>query len=163
MCDPVGPPTGFLMSGILVALDRHPGFRPIEVGETWCRIMANFQDPTKIILVVLPRDVAKCKEFFQRMGMNVFTGSRYPDVFIGYQEAETTWLDKKVQGWAESLRMLLGVDRNHTHSVYAGMQKSLQQEWEFVQRVTPDIGGAFGPLEITLQDTFIPVLLQGVG
>ena len=29
-----------LMSGQLIALDRHPGFRPVGVGETWRSLMA---------------------------------------------------------------------------------------------------------------------------
>ena len=28
------------MSGRLIALDKHPGIRPVGVGETWRRLMA---------------------------------------------------------------------------------------------------------------------------
>ena len=37
----------------------------------------------------------------------------------------------------------------------AGLEKSLQQEWEFVQRVTPGINNAFGPVEKALRETFV--------
>ena len=50
----------------------------------------------------------------------------------------------------------------HPKSAYAGLQKSLQQEWEFVQRVTPNIGDDFGPVEQALQDAFIPYIYQGL-
>ena len=30
------------MSGRLIALDKQPGIRPVEVGETWHRLMAKF-------------------------------------------------------------------------------------------------------------------------
>ena len=40
-----------------------------------------------------------------------------------------------------------GVARKHPQSAYAGLQKSLQQEWAFVQHVNPGIGNAFGPVE----------------
>ena len=56
-----------------------------------------------------------------------------------------------------------GVARKHLQSAYAGLQKSLQQEWAFVQRVTPGIGDAFGPVEQALQETCIPSLFQGLG
>ena len=32
-----------------------------------------------------------------------------------------------------------------------------------MQPVTPDIGDAFGPVEMALRETFIPDLLKGVG
>ena len=43
------------------------------------------------------------------------------------------------------------------------MQKSLYQEWAFVQRVTPGIGDAFGPAEKALRETFMPALFEGLG
>ena len=58
---------------------------------------------------------------------------------------------------------LSGVARKHLHSDYAGLQKSLQQEWVFVQQVTPDIGDAFRPVNTALTDSIIPAFFQGVG
>ena len=56
-------------------------------------------------------------------------------------------MKEKVEEWADSVRTLSGVAHKHPQSVYAGLQKSLQQEWAFMQRVTPGIGKAFGPVE----------------
>ena len=53
--------------------------------------------------------------------------------------------------------------RKHSQSAYAGLQKSLQQEWAFVQRVTPGIGDAFGPVEEEISKAFLPELFKGVG
>ena len=39
------------------------------------------------------------EEFFQGMGMLVVTRNGYLNGFIDDQDAETTWLDEKVQGW----------------------------------------------------------------
>ena len=77
--------------------------------------------------------------------------------------AEDSWLAEKVQEWMESAKNLLGIAHNHPQSAYAGLYKSLQQEWAFVQRVTPGIGNAFGPAEQALQESFIPDLFQGLG
>ena len=41
------------------------------------------------------------------------------------------------------------------------LQKYLQQDWSFVQRVTPDIGMAFQVVEDSLRDIFLPDLFQG--
>ena len=43
------------------------------------------------------------------------------------------------------------------------LQKSLQQEWAFVQQVTPGIGDAFGPVEEEIATVFLPALFKGVG
>ena len=59
------------------------------------------------------------------------------------------------------MKTLSGVARKHPQSAYAGYQNSLQQEWEFMQRATPDIRDAFGQAEQELQDAFITALFQG--
>ena len=38
---------------------------------------------------------------------------------------------------------LAGVARRHLQTTFTVQKKSLQQEWAFVKRVTPDIGMAF--------------------
>ena len=48
-------------------------------------------------------------------------------------------------------------------SAYAGLQKSLQQEWSFMQQVNPNIGDTFGLVEKALRENFIPSLFQVVG
>ena len=60
------------------------------------------------------------------------------------------------------MNTLAGVARNHPQSAYAGLQKSLQQEWSFVQRVIPGIRDAFGPVEEALQENFLLALFQGL-
>ena len=92
-----------------------------------------YPEPTKIILVVAPRNVARSEEFFWGMGIQVVTGHRYLGGFIGDREAEKRWLTGKLTGWAESMETLAGVSCKHPQSVYAELQKSFQQEWAFVQ------------------------------
>ena len=69
----------------------------------------------------------------------------------------------KVRGWTESVKNLSGVARKQPQSSYAVLQKSLQQKWAFVQRVTPGIGDAFGPVEEEIAKAFLPALFEGVG
>ena len=88
-----------------------------------------FLEPTKSILVVAPRNASKAEGFFRGMGVNIVTGSQYFGVFVGDKAVEESWLDEKVQEWAESVKTLAGVTRKNPQSAYAGLQKSLQQEW----------------------------------
>ena len=39
----------------------------------------------------------------------------------------------------------------------------IQQEWELLQQVTTNIGDAFGPVEESLQGSFMPAQFQGIG
>ena len=61
------------------------------------------------------------------------------------------------------METLAGFFRKHPQSTYAGLQESLQQEWTFVKRITPSIGGAFGPVDKALQETFLPELFEEIG
>ena len=70
---------------------------------------------------------------------------------------------RKITGWAESVETLAGASRKHPQSAYSGLQKSLQQDWAFVQRVTPGISDAFSPAEKALRETFVMALFEGLG
>ena len=105
-----------------------------------------YPEPTKSILAVAPGNVAQAEEHFRGLGIQVVTGHRYLGGFLGNAAAERKWLEEKVQGWTESVRVLAGVAHKQPQSAYAGLQKSLQQEWAFVQRVNPGVGAAFGPV-----------------
>ena len=60
------------------------------------------------------------------------------------------------------MKLLSGVGHKHPQSAYAGLQKSLQQEWAFVQRVTPGVREAFVPVEEALREIFVPALFEGL-
>ena len=66
---------------------------------------------------------------------------------MGERGTERQCVKTKVEGWAKSVKTLAGMAIKHPQCAYAGLQKSLQQEWSFVQRVTPGIGAEFGPVE----------------
>ena len=53
------------------------------------------------------------------------------------------------------------VASNHPHTVYVGLQNSLPEEWDSMQRVTLDIGTAFHPVEKKLRNALLPALFKG--
>ena len=121
-----------------------------------------YSEPTKSILVVALGDVARAEEHFRGIGIRVMTGHRYLGGFIVDADAERGWLREKIRGWTESVKLLEGVSHKHPQSSYAGLQKSLQQEWAFVDRVTPGVGDAFDPVEEALREIFVPALYKGL-
>ena len=122
-----------------------------------------FPEPTKSILVVAEQNVPRATEYFCGMGIKIVTRSRYLGGFLGEQETERQWASTKIEVWAESVKTLAGVACKQPQSAYAGLQKSLQQEWAFVQRVSTGIGDEFGPVEEEIAKAFLLALFEGVG
>ena len=89
------------------------------------------------------------------------TENHYLGGFFGTEAEQTRWVGDKIEGWRDSVATLAGVARRHPQTAYAGLQKSLQQEWAFVQSITLGIGMAFQEVEDELQDTFLLALFQG--
>ena len=63
--------------------------------------------------------------------------------------------------WQYLVEITYRVAGKHTQTSYAGMKNPLQQEWAFVQRITPDIGTTFHPVEDELRDAFLLALFKG--
>ena len=82
-------------------------------------------------------------------------------VFVGKEAAQDQLLAKKVEEWLSLVDITAGVAGKHPQTAYAGMQKYLQQEWDFVQRVTLDISMELHPIEDTLRNVFFPALFKG--
>ena len=56
------------------------------------------------------------------------------------------WLEEKVEWWQALVAILSGLAGRHPQTAYAGLHKYLQQERDFRQHVTLDIGTAFRPI-----------------
>ena len=67
------------------------------------------------------------------MGLKVVTGSLYLGRFIGDQGTETMCKEENIERWVATVRTLSEVTRNHLQADYAGLQKSLKQEWKLLQ------------------------------
>ncbi len=62
------------------------------------------------------------------------------------------------RGWVDSVKELAMVAERYPQAAYAGLQKSLQQGWQFLQRVTEGLGDEFRDIEKALQKEFLPAL-----
>jgi hypothetical protein len=104
-----------------------------EIGPTY----GNFPEPLKsvLILVVPSHSLATGRTAFTDLKFKIVTGNRYLGSFIGKIMAFDTWIQEKTKDWLEAVTELAVVAKNFT--------KSLQQEWQFVQRVKEDIGDKF--------------------
>ena len=78
----------------------------------------------------------KAQDCFAASGFKVVTGSRYLGGFIGDQAEQREWVAQKASTWAEGILKLSKVVGRYPQAAYAGLQKSQQQEWQLLERVT---------------------------
>ena len=57
--------------------------------------------------------------------------------------------------------IITGVTCKQPQTAYAGLKKSLHQEWDFVQCITLDIGTAFQSVGNAIREAFLPALFKG--
>jgi hypothetical protein len=93
---------------------------------------------------------------FVDLNFTIITGHHYLSGFIGNQDPFETWIREKTQHWSEAVTDLASFAKNFPQSAYSGLQKVLQQEWQFVQRVKKDIGMEFTNVERAISQSFLP-------
>jgi hypothetical protein len=77
----------------------------------------------------------------------VVMGSRYLGGLIGEKTAFDKWIRKETKSWMEAVTELAVVAKNFPQYAYSGLQKALQQERQFVQRVKEVVGEEFTNIE----------------
>jgi hypothetical protein len=78
--------------------------------------------------------------------------------YIGSKANRILWVQEKVTFWTSALTGLAFAALSHPQTAFAGLQKSLQHEWQFIQRVIYDIGDCFFDVEAAITDIFLPAL-----
>jgi hypothetical protein len=135
----------------------HKQFRRLqELGPSF----GYFAEPSKSFLIVQPQQLDRAKAFFKDMAITVETGHRYLGSYIGDQGPLDVWLRSKVHTWAEAVKALARVAKTHPQSAYSALQRALQQEWQFVQRVVQGCGASFEELKAAIDDQFLPALFD---
>ena len=59
------------------------------------------------------------------------------------------------------MEKLTNVAKSQPQAAYTALTKSLQFEWTYLQRVTPNCATAFAPLNHILFESFMPTELEG--
>jgi hypothetical protein len=117
-----------------------------------------YPEPSKSILIVPQKNLVAAQAAFKDFEFTITTGNRYLGGYIGEKESLVLWLREKVAYWTEAVKELASVAGPFPQSAYAGLQKSLQQEWQFVQRVIKGIGEEFTDVQKAISEIFLPAL-----
>ena len=119
-----------------------------------------FPEPSKSILIVRSRTIQHAQSFLRTEGLSfkLKTGDRYLGGFVGEAPARDEWLKNLISKWASAVQELALVASSYPQTAYAGLQKSLQQEWQYLQRVSEGVADHFSPIEKAISNNFLPAL-----
>jgi hypothetical protein len=121
-----------------------------------------FPEPSKIILHVQEHNQTIAKSAFTEFDFKVRSGSRYfLGDFIGSSDDQMMWIEAKVVDCTSAIADVAFIVISHPQSAYAGLQKSLLQEWQFVQREVKGIDADFSEIKKSITDLFLPSLFAG--
>ena len=95
---------------------------------------------------------------FSAYGVTIIEGGRVLGGFVGSKAEAQSWGSNKVQSWVKSLKILSEVARKQPQAAYVAVSKSLQNEWNYMQRIFPDCEELFSPLKQSLLEDFFPSL-----
>ena len=119
-----------------------------------------FPEPSKSVLICRDSDRARAKRDLDEFNFQYADGHRYVGGFIGNEASRDSWLDPQIQQWAKGVKILAKISRRFPQAAYAGLAKSLQSEWQYLQRVVPNIGHKFQEVEAAITEHFLPQLLD---
>jgi hypothetical protein len=118
-----------------------------------------YPEPSKSIFVPdNPEAMEDCKRELADFNFIFRTGSRYVGGFVGDDEAKQAWLEPQIQQWVDGVEKLAKVARRFPQTAYAGLAKSLQMEWTYLQRVMPGLEDVLDPIEDAIKSSFLPAL-----
>ena len=120
-----------------------------------------FPEPSKSVFVPATPEVAEqCKIALKDFNFRHCDGSRYVGGFIGTSEAAMEWIRPQIEQWANGVRRLAKTAKHYPQTAFAGLSKSLQAEWAYLQRVVPQIADQFQDIEDAIVQSFLPALFD---
>jgi hypothetical protein len=119
-----------------------------------------YPEPSKSLLICHEGEQEESLENLGRFNFASSHGHRYIGGFIGTPEARSAWLEPKIQAWIDGIHTLARAARHFPQSAYVGLAKSLQSDWQYLQRVLPDCSVGFEPVEEALANAFLPALFH---
>ena len=111
------------------------------------------------MVVVASKYVEIAKSTFQNGGVKVVTGLRFFGGIVGEREYCVQFVREKVDVWVDCVDKLSQAAVKTPQAAFASLTKSLQCEWDFLQRVVPDFTDAFTPLNKKIKKQFFPAML----
>ena len=116
-----------------------------------------FPEPFKSYVVVDETDLAEANALFGHLGVKVVTSHRLLGGHIGLSKGLHEYVDEKVVRWKDYVARIniASVAPSQPQDAHVALTKCLACEWDYLQRVVPECGLAFEPVEESLRETFL--------
>ena len=124
-----------------------------------CPYYGYFPEPRKCCLVTHDSSTSHAQSLLHDLGVIISTNGRYLGGVIGDMPGVNDLISLKVGEWANHVTLLSNIAINQPQAAYVALTKSLQQEWLFFQRVTPNCSTTFESIEQQLSSLLLPSLL----
>jgi hypothetical protein len=120
-----------------------------------------FREPLKSILIVRANNCTRAKSTFEDLSFKVQSGSCQDGGYIGSKANHELWVQEKVTFWTSAVVTDLAFAAlSQPQTALAGLQKSLQHKWQFIQRARDDIGNCFFDVKAAIAHIFLLVLYR---
>ena len=118
-----------------------------------------FPESSKSVLVVDESLKDKTDSLFGDVGIKIvsFLGG-----FVGGCDERDMYVKSKVNDWIKCIRELARIAKSQPQAAYAALVKSIQHEWDFLQRVVSVSPDCFDDLKQAISDDFWPSLFGNV-
>jgi hypothetical protein len=146
-------------SGNLKILSRYLA-KAVELGKYY----GYYINLGKTIIIASEANLPKACSLFRRFGIkeeNFVTDHRNLGGYIGDATRRKAYVQHKLEEKLLSVTRLAGACQHHPQAAYCVMAKSLQMEWQYLQRVTVSDPSLYAPLEDAIAKTFLPALFHG--
>ena len=117
--------------------------------------------PSKCIVICREEDNIAALQRLHRFGFQYRKGGRYIGSYLGSPIGKDLWVKEKCARWERAVRKLSSFAVHYPQSAYAGFARSLQNEWQYVQRVVDDCKDLFVPLAGVIGE-FVAAVLGSV-
>ena len=137
----------------------------------WLRLLTKvgpafgyFPEPDKSVLVVQPSQIEAAqrilKDEFHADCPKVVTDHRLLGGHLGDVAGKRRFVSEKVEKWVALIGKLADIAVDYPQAAYTAMTRSVQCEWQYVQRTVMGCGPWFEPVEQALSVRFLPALLR---
>ena len=121
-------------------------------------LLGYYPEPDKSILVIDSQHLNRAKSYFAGIPFKIQTGARYLGGFLGDRAGAEAYVKEKIDDWILATKALTTIGWKEPQAAFSGFTRSLQCEWNYLQRIIPCCEALFEPLSDTIRYELIPAL-----
>uniref|UniRef100_A0A1X7U994 Uncharacterized protein n=1 Tax=Amphimedon queenslandica TaxID=400682 RepID=A0A1X7U994_AMPQE len=117
-----------------------------------------YLESQKCVLVVSPDRLKVANELFASYGVKVTTSQRLLGGVVGDQSGSHEYVKGRVNEWITITEKLVLIAETQPQLSYSAYSRSIQSHWTYLQRVVPECGSFFEPVENIITEQLLPTL-----